>query len=40
MLGCLCLLCLGHNCPVEENSEFKRDEEVLEEVEVLLSGYD
>ena len=26
-------LCLGHNCPVEENSEFKRGEDVLEEVE-------
>ena len=29
----VCRTCLGHNCSVEENLEFKRGEDVLEEVE-------
>ena len=29
----LCRLCLGHNCPVEEKLEFKRGEDVLEEMQ-------
>ena len=29
----VCRTCLGHNCPVEEKLEFKRGEDVLEEVE-------
>ena len=33
MSGCLCRTCLGHNCLVEEKLEFKRGEDVLEEVE-------
>ena len=33
MLGCLCRTWLGHNCSVEEKIEFKRGEDVLEEVE-------
>ena len=31
MSGCLCRICLGHNCSVEEKLEFKRGENVLEE---------
>ena len=34
----VCRTCLGHNCSVEEKLEFKKGEDVLEEVEVLLSG--
>ena len=33
MSGCLFRLCLGHNCSVEENLQFERGENVLEEVE-------
>ena len=29
----VCGTCLGHNCPIEEKLEFKRGEDVLEEVE-------
>ena len=29
----VCRICLGHNCSVEEKLEFKRGEDVLEEVE-------
>ena len=29
----VCRTCLGHNCSVEEKVEFKRGEDVLEEVE-------
>ena len=29
----ICRTCLGHNCSVEEKLEFKRGENVLEEVE-------
>ena len=29
----VCRTCLGHNCSVEEKLEFKRGEDVLEEVE-------
>ena len=29
----VCRPCLGHNCSVEEKLEFKRDEDVLEEME-------
>ena len=29
----MCRTCLGHNCSVEEKLEFKRGEDVLEEVE-------
>ena len=29
----VCRTCLGHNCSVEEKFEFKRGEDVLEEVE-------
>ena len=29
----VCTACLGHNCSVEEKLEFKRDEDVLQEVE-------
>ena len=29
----MCRTCLGHNCSVEEKLEFKRSEDVLEEVE-------
>ena len=29
----VCRTCLGHNCSVEERLEFKKDEDVLEEVE-------
>ena len=28
----VCRTCLGHNCTAEEKLEFKRDEDVLEEV--------
>ena len=35
MLGFLCTTCLGHNCSVEEKLEFKRGEDVLEEVETF-----
>ena len=31
----VCRTCLGHNCSVEEKLEFKRGEDVLEEVENL-----
>ena len=31
----VCKTCLGHNCSVEEKLEFKRDEDVLQEVEKL-----
>ena len=31
----ICRTCLGHDCSVEENLEFKRGEDVLEEVEKL-----
>ena len=33
MSECLCRTCLGHNCLVEEKLEFKRGEDVLEELE-------
>ena len=29
----VCRKCLGHNCSVEEKLEFKRGEDILEEVE-------
>ena len=29
----VCRTCLGHNCSLEEKLEFKRDKDVLEEVE-------
>ena len=29
----VCRTCLGHNCSIEERLEFKRGEDVLEEVE-------
>ena len=38
MSGCLCRTCLDHNCSVKEKLEFKRGEDVLEEVQKLLSG--
>ena len=38
MSGCLCRTCLHHNCSVKEKLEFKRGEDVLEEVQKLLSG--
>ena len=42
----VCRACLGHNCTVEEKLEFKRGEDVLEEVEKfcylgdMISCYD
>ena len=41
----VCRTCIGHNCLVEEKLEFKRGEDVLEEVEkfcylgVMISCY-
>ena len=32
----VCRICLGHNCSVEEKLEFKRGEDVLEEVESFI----
>ena len=34
----VCKTCLGHICSVVEKLEFKRGEDVLEELEKLLSG--